>query len=46
MKYVRCINCDGIDIKLAYSRKKKRLFTKCNACNWVNKYLEELQNGS
>ena len=46
MKYVRCINCDGIDIKLAYSRKQKRWFTKCNACNWVNKYLEELPYGS
>jgi len=43
---LRCINCESLEIRLAYSRKQKKWFTKCSECNWVNKYLEDLTNGS
>jgi len=46
MKYLRCVNCDSLNLKIAFSRKTKKWFTKCNECNWVNRYLEELPNGS
>ena len=41
-----CINCNSFNIKIAYDKKLDKWFKKCFDCNWVNKYLEDLPDGS
>ncbi len=36
----RCVNCESLDIKIAYSRKEEKWFIRCMSCNWIQKYLE------